>query len=217
MTSSFPVAHIDPEARPPTSGATYTLFFYGTLVHPAILSKIIQHPGASLSIQPAILPLHELHHVRGQDYPALVPLEQSEKVVAGAKAKGVGNDNAVTHLGAVRGTVVRGLAPEDVRRLDAFEGDEYVRVCVRVVPDADSPALSNEARPRDRALAEVLSKLDEAKVKAMLKEAAAAEGQVEERTEAAQAYRWRAPLEELEPKIWSFAEFASSARTARWI
>lgn len=195
----FPAAYIDADARAPTSPrGTYTLFFYGTLVHPAILSKIIGHAGSTLSIQPAILPRHELHHVVGQDYPALLTLERSESVAAEGK-----------HLGAVRGTVVRGLGPEDVRRLDAFEGDEYVRVRVRIVPDPESPALANDVRPRD-ALAGVLAQLDPARVKALL-----ARG--DDGEEEAQAYLWRAPLDLLEARVWDFAEFANSGRTARWV
>jgi hypothetical protein len=58
-----------------------------------------------LRIQPAILPHHRRHRVRGADYPAIVPHEGS----------------------AVRGTYVTGLTDADVWRLDVFEGAEYVR------------------------------------------------------------------------------------------
>lgn len=34
---------------------TYTAFFYGTLLHPAILRRVIGHQGADLKICPALL------------------------------------------------------------------------------------------------------------------------------------------------------------------
>ena len=42
------------------AGKTYTAFFYGTLLHPSILRRVIGHQGADLEICPALL-LVSLH------------------------------------------------------------------------------------------------------------------------------------------------------------
>lgn len=67
-----------------------------------------------LSIRPAILHAHQRRHVKGADYPAVIPS---------------------TPASEVRGTLVEGLTDGDIWRLDIFEGDEYERqnVAVRVL------------------------------------------------------------------------------------
>jgi len=37
---------------------TYSAFFYGTLLHPAVLTRVIRSEGAHLTICPAILKVH---------------------------------------------------------------------------------------------------------------------------------------------------------------
>jgi hypothetical protein len=45
-----------------------SLFFYGTLLHPAILRRVIGHDGQDLFYQPAILQDYTRHHVKGDTY-----------------------------------------------------------------------------------------------------------------------------------------------------
>lgn len=109
---------------------SHTAFFYGTLMAPPVLHRVIwgsQSPptpahASLLSTRPAILHAHQRRHVRGADYPAVVP---------GAPEN------------TVRGTLVTGLTDGDIWRLDIFEGDEYERRDVRV------RALESEGRSGD--------------------------------------------------------------------
>ncbi|PSK36702.1 AIG2-like protein [Elsinoe australis] len=93
-----------------------TLFFYGTLMSPPILHRVIHGPSnptfptpssSYVRTCPAILHSHRRHRVRGADYPAIVPESATDA--------------------SVRGTFATGLTDADVRRLDIFEGDEYER------------------------------------------------------------------------------------------
>lgn len=54
------------------------------------------------------------HHVKGVDYPAVVPARLGEQVMGRALT----DDEA-----SVRGCVVKGLTAADLRFLDTFEGD----------------------------------------------------------------------------------------------
>ncbi|OAL43110.1 hypothetical protein IQ07DRAFT_616590 [Pyrenochaeta sp. DS3sAY3a] len=100
---------------------SHTAFFYGTLMAPPVLHRVIWGSttpptpahAALLHIQPAVLHAHRRHRVRAADYPGIVPV--------------AGDSGA-----CVRGTLVTGLTDGDVWRLDVFEGGEYVRVGVRV-------------------------------------------------------------------------------------
>ena len=97
---------------------SHTAFFYGTLMAPPVLHRVIwgsQTPptpahASLLHIRPAILHAHQRHKVKHADYPAVVP--------AHADA-------------SVRGTLVEGLTDGDMWRLDIFEGSEYARQKVR--------------------------------------------------------------------------------------
>jgi len=97
----------------------HTLFFYGTLLHPPILHRVIHGPSnpsfpspasSYVYTRPAILSNHRRHRVKGADYPAVVPASRS----------------------TVRGTLATGLTEQDVRRLDIFEGEEYERRQIKV-------------------------------------------------------------------------------------
>ena len=102
-----------------TAMASHTAFFYGTLMAPPVLHRVIwgsQTPptpahASLLHIQPAILHAHRRHKVKSADYPAILP---------------------VCTPATVRGTLVTGLTDGDIWRLDLFEGDEYERRRVRV-------------------------------------------------------------------------------------
>lgn len=154
---------------------------------------------------------HTLHHILYADYPALLPSSRSSSlfetgaISAGSDAGPLSNSRPP----AVRGTLVRGLRPGDVELLDIFEGDEYVRTPLRVVPIPDAPSLPNTERPRDANLADLLADLTPAKMADIL---ASGEGKVEE----AHAYIWAAPLERLEGRVWDFAEFARQ-KANRWV
>lgn len=101
---------------------SHTAFFYGTLMAPPVLHRVIwgsQTPptpahASLLSIRPAILHAHQRRHVKSADYPAVIPSSATS---------------------SVRGTLVTGLTDGDIWRLDIFEGDEYERrdVSVRVL------------------------------------------------------------------------------------
>ncbi|KAF3039009.1 hypothetical protein E8E12_006133 [Didymella heteroderae] len=102
-----------------SSTMSHTAFFYGTLMAPPVLHRVIwgsQTPptpahASLLSIRPAILHAHQRRHVKDADYPAVIPS---------------------THDSEVRGTLVEGLTDGDIWRLDIFEGDEYERRHVKV-------------------------------------------------------------------------------------
>jgi hypothetical protein len=102
-----------------TTAMSHTAFFYGTLMAPPVLHRVIwgsQTPptpahASLLHIRPAILHAHRRHKVKGADYPAVLPVSSS----------------------SVRGTLVEGLTDGDIWRLDIFEGSEYERRRVKVL------------------------------------------------------------------------------------
>lgn len=85
---------------------------------PAILQRVCRHgtdpfqgQNSPLTFTHAILHKHTRHKVRYCDFPAVIPS---------------------SHGSSVRGTYVRGLTDRDIRLLDIFEGDEYVRKMVTI-------------------------------------------------------------------------------------
>lgn len=96
----------------------HTAFFYGTLMAPQVLHRVIwgsQTPptpahASLLHIRPAVLHAHQRRKVKHADYPAILPMKGQ----------------------SVRGTLVTGLTDGDIWRLDIFEGDEYQRQRVNV-------------------------------------------------------------------------------------
>ncbi|KAH5449736.1 hypothetical protein HBI30_151720 [Parastagonospora nodorum] len=117
--SSTPKPH-----PPPRTTMSHTAFFYGTLMAPPVLHRVIwgsqdppTHAHASLlRIRPAILHAHQRHKVKHADYPAILPTSTPS---------------------SVRGTLVEGLTDGDIWRLDVFEGSEYARRSVSVNVLAD--------------------------------------------------------------------------------
>lgn len=108
---------------------SHTAFFYGTLMAPQVLHRVIYgNPNPSdpatkilasqLRIRPAILHGFQRHRVKFADYPAIRP------------------EKGTT---TVRGTLVEGLTDGDIWRLDIFEGSEYKRqrVLVKVLSSKD--------------------------------------------------------------------------------
>ncbi|MFN3305354.1 MAG: gamma-glutamylcyclotransferase family protein [Roseateles sp.] len=82
-------------------------FTYGSLMWADIMARVC---GREFSAEPATLAGHRRHPVRGQDYPGL------------RAAPG----------GVVPGRLYRDVDAQAWVRLDAFEGEEYERVAVRV-------------------------------------------------------------------------------------
>ncbi|CAD6904724.1 unnamed protein product [Tilletia controversa] len=204
-------------ASEPSSGVlqargTHTLFFYGTLVHPAILARVIGNQGAHLRVRNALLPAHATWHVQRVDYPALVslsdrrPQQQQQQPDAPTSASLTAGDDAET---VVPGTLISGLTDSDLRFLDLFEGDQYVRKEVSVQPVEEGDGISNALRPRDASLADILADLDPT-ANELLK------SKLKLETVRAQTYVWCAPLSMLEDRRWIFAEFARE-KAKRWI
>ncbi|KAL8279230.1 hypothetical protein RQP46_008267 [Phenoliferia psychrophenolica] len=104
------------------------LFFYGTLMVPAVLERVLGRKGTGLTTSDAVLDAHARFHVAGCDYPAVVSAPAGSAILGRALSQ---------DEGSVRGSLVTGLTPEDVAFLDEFEGDEYIRTSVVVLaPDA---------------------------------------------------------------------------------
>lgn len=72
-------------------------FFYGTLCHLPLLAVVL---GREVAAEPAVLPGHAVHWAEGHVFPLITP-------APGGKAAGL---------------LVRGLTPDDVARLDFYEG-----------------------------------------------------------------------------------------------
>lgn len=108
-----------PPRRSLNAAMSHTAFFYGTLMAPPVLHRVIWGSSTPptpahaslLRIRPAILHAHQRHKVKHADFPAILPTD--------AEA-------------TVRGTLVEGLTDGDLWRLDIFEGSEYERRNVRV-------------------------------------------------------------------------------------
>lgn len=210
-------AHVDRSAEQPTAteaqqGGCYSLFFYGTLVHPSILLRMIGHVGATLTVQPAVLEGYVLHHVKAEEYPGLVPVKESNQVMAhaaGAEQSLLGGAQLpAPATAAVRGMLVHGLSGADVRKLDLFEGDEYIRTLVAVLPDEHVAPTTNDKRPRDASIEQVLSSLTPERIQAILAQRPPAQP--------CHVYRWHAPLSMLEPRVWTFETFMSSGNHQKW-
>lgn len=173
-----------------------SLFFYGTLVHPKILARVIGNDGAHLEIQNGVLDGAKLFHVKGEEYPGLLRM-----------------DSTSTAINAVKGTLVRGLTPADLRCLDAFEGDEYERLPVSILPDPLSPVETNTTRIANGGTAPlhaILSSLTKARIEALCANASEAD-KVE-----AEVYTWVAGRDKLEERVWEFDMFAQT-HARNWV
>jgi hypothetical protein len=129
---------------PPRTTMSHTAFFYGTLMAPPVLHRVIwgsQTPptpahASLLRIRPAILHAHQRHKVKHADYPAILPTK-------------------ATSSSSVRGTLVEGLTDGDIWRLDIFEGSEYARRKVHV------RVLEQKSKKGDDGLGDITQKEDE--------------------------------------------------------
>ncbi|KAJ6531828.1 hypothetical protein B0H19DRAFT_457804 [Mycena capillaripes] len=100
-------------------------FFYGTLMHPKILRRVIGNDGTHLQICPAVLLNFTRHKVKFADYPGIVPYSEGRALF---------DEELDREACSVRGTMVTGLTKSDMAFLDIFEGDEYTREKVEVHP-----------------------------------------------------------------------------------
>jgi len=103
----------------------YCAFFYGTLMHPDILKRVIGNDGTHLKICSGILLDHTRHQIKHADYPAVIPY---------SKSKGMFSRELSAEERSVRGSLIFGLSESDMRLLDIFEGDEYIRSQLPVHP-----------------------------------------------------------------------------------
>ena len=170
---------------------SHTAFFYGTLMAPPVLHRVIwgtQIPptpahASLLHIQPAILHAHRRHKVKSADYPAILPVSTSS-------------------ASSVRGTLVTGLTDGDVWRLDLFEGHEYARrkVRVRVLVGKDA-GMGVAEKGKEQGMGDLT-----------IKEEDNVEGEEVE----AETYIWVAGAHRLEPDEWDFNEFVRD-KMKRWV
>lgn len=191
---------------------TANLFFYGTLVHPSILARVIGNSGSHLTVQNGILQRTVLCHVKGEDYPGLIQSSSLKQVFTEPNAAAEIHDS---QSDVVKGTLVCGLTARDLRCLDAFEGGEYQRARVQIVLDPESQCETNAERISkggDKPLHSILSTLTPARIASIT--SAAADGSV--KTVQAQTYTWAAGTDKLEAKVWEFDRFARE-KAGRWV
>ncbi|PLB42328.1 gamma-glutamylcyclotransferase family protein [Aspergillus candidus] len=124
----------------------HVLFFYGTLMAPQILHRVIHGSPtpeawqkALLTFKPAVLHGYRRHRVRGADYPGIVRVSSttsSTSTATGENTKAPTGELDTT--ASVLGTVVSGLTQGDLHRLDIYEGTEYAkeRVSVRILRES---------------------------------------------------------------------------------
>ncbi|KII87642.1 hypothetical protein PLICRDRAFT_42147 [Plicaturopsis crispa FD-325 SS-3] len=162
--------------------AATSAFFYGTLMHPKILRRVIGNDGAHLQICPAVLLEYTRHQIQHADYPGIVPY---------TKSRALFNRELDAEERSVRGTLVTGLTASDIALLDVFEGNEYTRDKVDVHPLSSPESLSSAE--------------DDASVVPStpppLPDPAALAAPVQ-----ADAYVW-IRVNELQPSLWSYADF----------
>ncbi|KAH8989163.1 hypothetical protein EDB86DRAFT_2944171 [Lactarius hatsudake] len=172
-------------------------FFYGALMHPRILKRVLENDASHLKICPSILSDYMRHKVKNADYPAILHCERS---------KGLLGRELTPEESCIRGTLVSGLTAEDVALLDAFEGDLYVRLQVFVRPlgpfkpvpvdTATSGAVEDSLIPADLPPSPAASELAQ--------------------TVPAQTYAWGREDSDLDDELWSFDEFVQK-NAWKWI
>lgn len=166
-------------------------FFYGTLLHPKILQRVIGNDGSHLQICPAVIKDFTRHQITGADYPAIVPYSLSRSLF---------DRDLEADERSVRGSLVSGLTNEDVRLLDDFEGDEYTREVVVGYPLGPLVSL-HDVPPVDAMESLVM---------------AAAVSQALEPGRGVHTYVWCKSTSELRPDFWTFEDFVRQ-NAWKWI
>ncbi|OQD88239.1 hypothetical protein PENANT_c004G08346 [Penicillium antarcticum] len=181
-----------------------TLFFYGTLMAPQILHRVIHGRAdpepwqkAMLSFQPAILHGYRRHRVRGVSYPGIVPVVDTDKETGGQSS--------------VLGILVSGLTEGDIYRLDKFEGDEYIhrKVTVRTL------RMGKDAKAGETKVT-ASNDGDEDNLKDALDAAAENTSTAEGEEVDATTYEWIAGMDRLEESEWDFETFKKE-KMAWWV
>lgn len=164
-------------------------FFYGTLMHPEILKRVIGNDGSQLQMCSALLLDYTRHQVKNEDYPAILPYSQSREMF---------DHDLDFEEKSVRGSLVTGLSEEDVRLLDIFEGNQYTREVVSVYPLAplanirDIPPIAPTTPPSIPILSSLANPVE------------------------ADTYVWCLSSSELWAQLWSFEEFVKCSAW-KWV
>ncbi|KAL4964395.1 gamma-glutamylcyclotransferase family protein [Aspergillus stella-maris] len=191
----------------------HVLFFYGTLMAPQILHRVIHGSPTPqkwqkdlLTFRPAILHDYRRHRVRYADYPGILKDTDSAN-----SAKGSGSGAP-----SVLGTVVSGLTDGDLHRLDIFEGNEYARekVSVRILRETLSGD-THTAEGQNGGDEEWVEDSADKHLKDVL-EAAGAEFADEGESVEAETYVWIAGRDRLEDAEWDFEAFKRD-KMAWWV
>ncbi|KAJ3541599.1 hypothetical protein NMY22_g3833 [Coprinellus aureogranulatus] len=171
--------------------APYTAFFYGTLMHPKILKRVIQNDGSHLEICPGVLLNYTRHRVKQCEYPGIVPYERGKQLFPDRELE--------QEERSVRGTIVRGLSLSDIGHLDTFEGDEYERLPVSVHPLEPFTPLNTPAGQPDAP-------------ESLIPQHATPLPPVEELGGAVDAHTYVfQDIRYLEPRLWSWDEFMKNS------
>ncbi|KAF8635179.1 hypothetical protein AX15_000511 [Amanita polypyramis BW_CC] len=170
--------------------ATKSAFFYGTLMHPKVLKTVIGNDGKHLKICPAVLRDYTRHKIFNEEYPAILPYEKGGKLF---------DRELELEERCVRGTLVIGLTSANIRKLDVFEGNEYIRQTVLVHPLEEATPL-NDFAGQDKNLIERIAPAEPQPIDEVLAKASSdcAEAEV---------YVFQEDVSKLEPALWSFGEF----------
>ncbi|KAI9480613.1 MAG: hypothetical protein EXX96DRAFT_563501 [Benjaminiella poitrasii] len=108
--------------------ATYSSFFYGSLMSKNVLLRVLCGPDTSddernlkynsIQLKPAFLKGYKRSALKGEEYPAMIYTGNEED--------------------SVPGILCENLTTDDVKALDVFEGSDYQRTSVKVTEDNGS-------------------------------------------------------------------------------
>ncbi|CAI7678148.1 unnamed protein product [Penicillium discolor] len=186
----------------------HVLFFYGTLMVPQILYKVIHGKAnpepwqkAMLRFQPAILHGYRRHRVQDADFPGIAAVSKP------AAETGKSSDPKTNAGTSVIGTLVSGLTDGDIYRLDRFEGSDYDKRTVVVRPLRESHGDNGQSGEGSTAESQLREMLNAAGVEVTDK------GKEEV---SAVTYVWTAGKDLLEDTEWDFESFRRD-KMAWWV
>ncbi|CAK5268427.1 unnamed protein product, partial [Mycena citricolor] len=133
-----------------TMTTTTSAFFYGTLMHPKILKRVIGNDGAHLLICPAILMGYTRHQVKHADYPGVLPYSESRQLF---------DHELDRETNSVRGAMVTGLTHSDMALLDTFEDLSQYRMLPETLTPLPGPAELPASAPVDTYIFKDMSRL----------------------------------------------------------
>ncbi|KAI0714347.1 hypothetical protein C8T65DRAFT_573437 [Cerioporus squamosus] len=179
---------------------SHSAFFYGTLLHPSILRRVIGHEGDQLQLCPAILLEHTRHKIKHADYPAVLPYSKGRELFASA-----GHAELPPEQRTVRGTFVQGLNDHDIHLLDLFEGDEYTRENVEVHPLGSLTPLSSTSVPKSSIPTSSEAATDAYVVPLNVPSLPPLDALPAPLP--AETYIYAGPITDLSPELWSYEDF----------